>query len=500
MRRGHGVGTLVHLAWAAACWGAQALAQEPPIAPADLKKLQSLVKAVDANDCNAVIKLGTPIIDGKSAPTIPPKTKASIYNVVVPCEVEKGDRKSALAHAQAGTLLNDSSNYLWRYRLWLALELKMFEEAVVTVEAMTRGRGAALNNVPIQWLYSISRQLLDPPNPELRERLLKVVTDPSYMPDAPDETVDGFRYSYATILAERGDKDAASAQIGQIENPDSLIDLSLDPRTRALLPADFDVRAVTEKKLRVLQQKFVEHPRRLSFVNDAAMLMRRLGRYQDSLTLLRSVEGKIADPKQWEDADQIVWWWDGVARTLASLDRYAEAVAAFRKGAELNEGSTVNVSQVINLSTAQLVFGHPADALVTLAAFDDPARKGSPYGEMQMRLTRGCARYLVGHQQAQADLEYMVAHERDAPAALTGLFLCRGDLDGAAASMIRRLDNPDQRVSALQELSDFDPPPVQRPTNPYSRLWPDLKARPDVKAAVARAGGTRRFRIQEIEL
>lgn len=500
MRTVRGAGMMFHLVWAATCWGAQALAQEPPIAASDREQLLKVAKAAQASDCKTVIRLGTPIIDKSSAPTLPLEMKALAYDMVVYCEISQADLKAAFAHAEAGTQLADSSNDLWRNRLALAIDLKMYEAAVVTVEAMTRGRGAALNSVPIRWLYSLSRDLREPPKPELRERLLKVVTDPSYAPDAPDETADGFRFSYATILAERGDRDSANAQIVQIENPDSLIDLSLDSRTRALLPANFDARAATEKKLLSLREKIVEHPRRLSFVNDAAMLLRRLGKQEDALKLLHSVDDKIGDPQHWEDADQIVWWWDGVARTLLTLNRYEEAIAAFRKGADLKEGSSLNVSQIINLGTAQLVFGHPADALVTLAAFDDPARKGSPYGEMQMRVTRGCARHLVGHQQAKADLDYMVAHERDAPAALTGLFLCRGDLDGAAASMIRRLDNPDQRVSALQELSDFDPPPFPRPTNPYSRLWPDLKARPDVKAAVARAGGTRRFHIQETEL
>jgi hypothetical protein len=71
-----------------------------------------------------------------------------------------------------------------------------------------------------------------------------------------------------------------------------------------------------------------------------------------------------------------------------------------------------------------------------------------------------------------------------------------GDMEGAAAVVVRRLDDPDQRVEALLQLSDYDDPPVPVPPAPLDAPLRALKERADVKAAVARAGGIRRFHVR----
>jgi hypothetical protein len=120
---------------------------------------------------------------------------------------------------------------------------------------------------------------------------------------------------------------------------------------------------------------------------------------------------------------------------------------------------------------------------------------------MEMRMARGCAHAVAGHEaEAKAELDYLLGHEPDHPEAVSDLLLCMADLDGAAASFIRRLDNPDQRVPALVQLSDYDPPPVPDPNDPIQTGLPKVKARADVRAAIARAGGIRRFPLQRGEL
>lgn len=495
------MGAMAGLVISAAAVGSSALAQQSTIAPGDLKQIQQLGSFASTNDCKGVIKLGTRIVDRGSAPTLPPKLMASVYEIVSFCETETGSREAALTHAVAGTRLDDSSDGLWLERLWLEIQLNKFEDAVTTVEAMTQGRGSALNKAPIQWYYLINRQLLDAGKTDTRARLLKVLTDSSYVPNEPGVTVDGFRAEYIPILLERGETPAARTMLGEIENPDSLIDISLDPRTRALLPDDFDARTAVEKALKNTQAQMTLHSRALDYVIESASLLRMLGRADEALTLLRSVEAKIGDPSQWDDPDRIVWWWDGLARTYLRLNRFDDAVTAFRGGAKLNESGSPNISQVINLAAAQLEFGHPADVLVTMAAFDDPARKGSPYGEAQVRVYRGCANFLLGNAgPAQADFDYLVAHEQDAPAALTEMLMCRKDEDGAAASYIRRLGKVDQRVAALRALSEFDPVPGPARPSPVTQLTDQVKARPDVQAAIASAGGVRRFHVAPAEL
>jgi hypothetical protein len=78
--------------------------------------------------------------------------------------------------------------------------------------------------------------------------------------------------------------------------------------------------------------------------------------------------------------------------------------------------------------------------------------------------------------------------------------LCLNDMDGAAAALIRRLNDLDRRQEALMEMSDFDPPPVPRPAGSLLPRLEKLAQREDVKAAIKRAGGTRRFAMQRNEI
>ena len=118
-----------------------------------------------------------------------------------------------------------------------------------------------------------------------------------------------------------------------------------------------------------------------------------------------------------------------------------------------------------------------------------------------LRATRGCAYAGLGRKEAAADdLIYAKAHEKDAPDALQDLLLCMGDLDEAAALLKRRLANPNQRIRVLVELSDFADPPVRLPSAPSAAGWRALKARPDVQAVAAQAGGTGRFDVLRDEI
>jgi len=73
-------------------------------------------------------------------------------------------------------------------------------------------------------------------------------------------------------------------------------------------------------------------------------------------------------------------------------------------------------------------------------------------------------------------------------------------MDGAAAAMMRRLEDPERRAGALLQLSDYDPQPANGPHDPIDLRLDDLKRRADVKAAIERAGGIRRFEVQSGEL
>jgi tetratricopeptide (TPR) repeat protein len=277
-----------------------------------------------------------------------------------------------------------------------------------------------------------------------------------------------------------------------------LIRISLDPRLRYTLPANFDARAAVEKDLAHLRDVAASHPGSLNVTVTIARRLRLLGRGEEALSTLEAVRPDGPQGATFTDLDRARnWWWDGMAHAYAFLGRYEDAVTAFRAGIDAKENGGANISQTFNLAALQVRFGHHAEALKTLAAFDASNVAPSTFGWTVYRLVRGCARYQTGDiAGAKADRDASIANEKDSPRNFTDLLLCMGDVDGAAAAMIRRLDNTDERVDALLQLSDFDPPAHPVTTDPGDLPMAELKKRKDIKEAIARAGGTRRFALQ----
>lgn len=463
--------------------------------------LQSAAKAASSGDCRTGARLSTKIVDDARAPSLPEALLAAGFEIVVACEQQLGRSTDAYRHVLAGTMLGASSDWLWRTRLYLELQQERTDAAVSTVEAMTQGRGAALNGLSIRTLYSLDGKLENANQTALRMRLLAILSGNGYVPDAPGATTDDFRYRYAGLLHAAGARVAAVDLIQRIEDPSSLLEVSLDPRFRDALPKSFDLRLSAERALdraRIIAERY---PKRIAPINAVATYLRLLGRPQESLDALNPLRPLIADAAALEDRDaQMIWWWDGISRGYQMLGRYKEASEALKKGGEAPESGGLNVSQVINLAEVQLTFGDPAAALTTLRALDDGKRRVSPYGTMQIIWSRGCAKALLGSAaDAATEIAFARSHAADDPGSLTKLLLCVGDVDGAALSLVGRLDDIEARPRALRDLCDFDDPPVALPPDPTMARWEEVKARVDVQAAIRRAGGTRRFHVQRIE-
>lgn len=468
----------------------------------NLAVVQRMEAAYDRDDCKTVLKLGVPLVDSKRGMDLPDEYVAYVYDVVTGCEAEAKATEAAYRHALRGTTLEGSSDYLWRMRLVIEVVEKKHDAAVSTIEAMDRGRGAALNSAPLQWMWRLNGELEKEGKKALRRRLLKVLAGSSYAPDESYGPMSGFQYDYAVMLAEAGKTEEARALVAQLETPSSLAKASLDSRLRGLLSGNPDIRAAAERSLARHRDAIARHPDRLEPSLRAAGDLRRLGRPAEALQLLEPAAGRIDDPAAFTDrADRLNWWWNEVGYLHLQLGHYDKAVAAFRKGAEIVESGGLNVSQVINLAQIQNSYGHGEEAIKTLSVFEASGRSLSPYGNMALRYNRACAHSVAKRPaDSAADVAYIRAHPKDAPLMLGSLLLCLGDLDGAAAEFIKRLDDPDTRTDALIELSDYDDPPVRIPRDPGEARIPELKARADVKAAIARAGGIRRFQVQPGEL
>jgi tetratricopeptide (TPR) repeat protein len=466
-----------------------------------IAQLRELGAAANHNDCKGVLHIGEPLLSQKSA-GLPADAEAATYELVANCAYSEGAKQKAYDYALRGSRLAESADDLWHLRLFLENQAKNFGAAVATVEEMSAGRGAALNSTPMGWFWELHRDLKAEGARDLRTRLLKVLAADSYLPEESSGDAQGLHYQYAIMLAEGHDTAGARAMLRGIKDPGLLTEGLFDPRLRGFLPAGLDLRASTEAQLTIDREARARYPDRLDPILKLTSNLRRLGRPQEALTLLQSVEREVDDPAAFKDRDQkLPWYWDELGRTYVALGRYDDAVAAFRKGIAAGESSGLNVSQTINLADAQIQFGRGDEALKTLSGFDDPKREASPFGLMEMHLARGCAQAMAGHAgTVAADLDYAKAHEKDDPEALGNLYLCLDRMDDAAASFIRRLDDLDLRSATLKQLSDYEDRPANVPSSPFEIRLKTLKERVDVRAAIERAGGTRHIPLQPPDL
>jgi tetratricopeptide (TPR) repeat protein len=487
---------------AAASLAASAAGAAPKAGASGLPRtLRALGEAADKQDCKTIARLGGPLLD-RQLDSLPSDMVPRFYDLVVACEAATGATVRAYAHALKGTALEQSTDILWALRLVLEIQAKNYPAAVVTVETMAQGRGAALNAIETSGMWQFDQSLKEAGMTAQRRRLLKVLASDSYLPDDLYGPDDDFKLAYANLLVDSGDTAAARPVVAGLHDVRILVTAILDPRLRGLLAPGLDIRAAGEAELATHREAAARHPDKLGPILFVAADLGRLGRAQEALQMLQGIASKVDDPAAFTDRDKrLNWYWNAVAGTESMLGHYDQAVAAFGKAVALGESGAPNVSQVINLAQMQNRFGRAADALKTLAVFADPKRQSSPYGEMQLRYARSCANHLAGRDaDTAADLAYLKAHEKDAGSALGDALICLGDMDAAAAALIRRLDDPERRAGALLDLSDFDDPPVALPPGPGGDRVEALLARADVKAAIDRAGGTRRFHIVRVEM
>jgi len=458
-------------------------------------KQVALQAAIKANDCKTVLQIVAAQIALPNFAGLPEQDRQSFYHLGFECAYQEHQSELALNYVEEATKLPGAPQELWQARLGLELRAKHLAAAVSTAETLPSDMADVLNVVKVAYWRYLTDELKS--EPKLRQRLLKVLASHTYLPAELGTSSDYFRWEYAKILADGGDKPGAAALVTLIDDPKALMQISLDTRLREFVPANFDARFASELHLARMREVASAHPGLMSPHLDFVFDLLFLDRGEEALATLEAIDPDKADRSNFSDkTDQLRWWWDFKARAYALLGRYDEAVAAYTRAMALNEANQPNISQTINLAALQLRFNHPADALITLAPVMDGKVPASPYGLMQFRVNHGCASFKTGKRgEANTDLAFLREHVVDAPAALTWLQLCMGDIDGAAVSVIKRLETPDERPEALAHLSDYAESPATLPKDPYAAGVVTLKARADVKEAIARAGGIRSFNV-----
>ena len=458
-----------------------------------------LRQAFAAGDCAAVLQIALNLRRNPHPPT--GDDWAWLNTVIVACDEKTGDVAAAYKDALVGTSSNPSSIYVWRMRLKSEFDQKLWNDALRTVEEMAASHRAALNSLPIAVFFSFHRELEQARDLNGDFRLLQLLID-TYRPDEPFADIESLRLIYARKLYDKGQTAKAADLVNATQSFVGLVQVSLDPELRGLQNPKVDLRVAAERQYVEDEITASQHQDSLQGVNQVAADLRRLGRYNDALAKLDSVRSRIDDPNAFSDGFfEIARWWEWHAQNYVQLNDYDQVVATYTTAINRRGPEHPNVDQVLDLALEQTRFGHYDAALATLAMTPEETKFLGNRGLMVFHYAHACATTLAGHRQdSKPDVAYIVAHEKDGPMDAAGSLMCIGDLDGAAAVFIRALSDSENRPDALQTLSDFLPAAANVPRTVFERLLPRIKARPDVRAAITKAGGSLSFPFRESDL
>jgi tetratricopeptide (TPR) repeat protein len=279
----------------------------------------------------------------------------------------------------------------------------------------------------------------------------------------------------------------------KISKPDVLVAMRADKRFDALSAADpglLDPKSAALRQLAGIDALYSAHPDLLSGVDARTSALLDLDRGEEALAVVEAAIIRAQkDPRAFKDADSRLAWTINLKNlALGSLGRDEEALEALETAARVPEKGKANVNQTLNLAAQQMNMGRFKAALATVNSVRDD--RVSPYGKaVGLRITVCSATLLGDLRTADEALRQLRDLKLEAKRQLEDALLCRGDMDGAAAMLIERLQSPIQRNLALfgLQVTPLRPSPLPLDVTLRKRRA-ELRARSDVHAAIDAVG------------
>jgi hypothetical protein len=312
--------------------------------------------------------------------------------------------------------------------------------------------------------------------------------------DATLADIDWLRLRLVTGLAAQGRLDDARPIIDQVLSPVVLVRIGIDRRFEPLWPA-------IEKRLGpgadIADAAYVDAAK-ARFDKTPKSLIARLG-YAEALNIASREPEALAVSDVAKTADELaalddreIWIVNLNAMLLADTGRIDAALARL---AALNatpiEGRAGLIGTIINEALLAESVDRPQVALAAAdAAEARAAEAASGFGKLYLAEVRACSLAQLGRAaDAGKAAAPLIAAPTENDDAYLASMICLGRMDSAAAAIVRRLGDTDDRAEMLFQLQPFLIADRQKLREQRQRSgMRALKARPDVKAAFLKAG------------
>jgi tetratricopeptide (TPR) repeat protein len=452
-----------------------------------LNKLDAASKLAADGKCD--LSAWRALVSDKKFHTLPGQMRSLSLTLLAVCGEEKPT--DLLRRA---TQISDAPSFAWVTRFADAASRNDDEDALRSLErAADLAQDAPLGIDDDAAVFKTERRLRVAP--AAHRRFFAALDRGRWTPTYVFETPQWLWLRYVNLLLADGDLAGARRIAARLTRPEILQRMRLDKRYDALLAADpghFDVRYAALATLASDQALLAANPNDGGGIDIVARDLRILGRAADVLPM---VDAALAQPGPLlkRETDYRTWMLNDRADALYDLGDFEGSVEFLKKAAAPGPGGAVTVSQAINLAGVLNAVGRPDEAVSTLAPFDTPEAKAatSPYGLMWVAAERACAYYALNQvDKAEASRAFTRDHATDNQGAVIKAGVCANDLDYVAATFIQRLETADGRAEALFQLSDFRMAKLTQVDVVMAARMQTLKARPDVRAAVSKAGRT----------
>ena len=417
-----------------------------------------------------------------------PDMRAALLGGAAVCAASGGDAEAAYSYARRGSEEPAADGANWAVRLTLALAVDRPEDAAQSFRVLASRFPAALRELDADAVAAVYARAS---NDAERLTLIETLRRAEWRSADPVDNGDALRLEHVRLLVSAGRTADAQREAAAITDPVQLLAFTVDSRLSPARPEVPDLQAAARAALGRVALTATAAPDRLSGAVALAGLHLQLGEPEIALRVLDAAferRRKLGEAAYVDTAAQLPVARDLRAQALFALGRNDDALAELSAAAARSD--VQDVARIISLAGGLTYAGRAEQALSALDATAEADLDGE--GRAWWLAARACALAEAGRApEARAAAD---AVEGAAPrlwAAVTHARLCTGGMDAAAELYARRLADPQARTAALLALQ-----PYRQPAKATSRWGAErrtqleaLRARPDVQAALAKAGG-----------